>query len=328
MRSKKYWNVYKGECRIEIQKFCAENNIDKDKFHFLNIYQWQDIYNKVIDKFVDKTKNYNADLHWLNTNGGFHKDIEIQYSFDSRNQSGWVRKLPELVENPQDMAYLLIEEGTKKFWIAEGYLDSIAKIIHEFCYDDLYIVDKKYRWMITLNHEECVLFVGDGFRMNEVENLKTIYINYYEPKYCGQTAELFYNTVHSVNAKDYTKEQLNAWADGKIDLEKWNKSLLEHYSFVAIRDNQLVGFGDMDETGYLDRLYVHKDFQRYGIASAICNSLELYCGRFGGVEKLSVHASITAKPFFEQRGYKAIKEQQVERKGILLTNYIMEKTGD
>ncbi len=29
----------------------------------------------------------------------------------------------------------------------------------------------------------------------------------YSPSDCEQIAELFYNTVHSVNAKDYTKEQ-------------------------------------------------------------------------------------------------------------------------
>lgn len=324
MQSKRFWNVYKGECRIEIQKFCAENNICKDEFHFLNIYQWQDIYNKVIDRFVDKTKNYDAGLHWLNTNCRFRKDMEIQYSFNSQNQWGWVRKLPELVENPQDMVYLLIEDNWKaeKFWIAEGYLDSIAKILYEFSYDDIYIVDKKYRWMITSDHEECVLFVGDGFRMNEVEKLKTIFIRKYEPSYCEQTAKLFYDTVHSVNAKDYTEEQLNAWADGKVDLEKWNKSFLDHCSLVAIIGDQVVGFGDIDETGYLDRLYVHKDFQRYGIGGAICSSLEFH---YGSGKTILTHASITARPFFEMRGYKVIKEQQAECNGILLTNYIMKK---
>ncbi len=29
--------------------------------------------------------------------------------------------------------------------------------------------------------------------------------------------------------------------------------------------------------------------------------------------------------FFEKRGFKTIKEQQVERQGIFLTNFIMEK---
>ena len=83
-------------------------------------------------------------------------------------------------------------------------------------------------------------------------------IREYKPEDCPQIAELFYNTVHTVNAKDYTEEQLNAWADGNIDIEKWNLSFLEHYTCVAVEDGVVVGFGDIDDCGYLDRLYVHK----------------------------------------------------------------------
>jgi len=42
-------------------------------------------------------------------------------------------------------------------------------------------------------------------------------------------------------------------------------------------------------------------------------------------ECIIVHASITAKSFFESRGYKVVKEQKIERKSVLLTNYFMEK---
>lgn len=142
----------------------------------------------------------------------------------------------------------------------------------------------------------------------------------YIPSDCRELTELFYDTVHTVNAKDYTKEQLDVWADGSPDLEKWNRSLEEHDTLVALKEDIIVGFGDMDDTGYLDRLYVHKDYQGKGIAATICNELEQ---RAGG--KIITHASITAKPFFERRGYRTIKEQQVERRGILLTNYVMEK---
>lgn len=41
---------------------------------------------------------------------------------------------------------------------------------------------------------------------------------------------------------------------------------------------------------------------------------------------LTVHASISAKPFFEKRGYKVIKEQSVKVDNVYLTNYLMEKT--
>lgn len=137
---------------------------------------------------------------------------------------------------------------------------------------------------------------------------------------CIELTKLFYNTVHTVNAKDYTKEQLNVWATGKVDLEKWNQSLLEHYTLIAVESNRIVGFGDIDKTGYLDHLYVHADHQRKGIATAVCNQLEQAVQG-----NIVTHASITARPFFEKRGYRVIKEQSVERQGIFLTNYLMEK---
>ncbi len=142
----------------------------------------------------------------------------------------------------------------------------------------------------------------------------------YKQSDCRELAELFYNTVHTVNAADYNNEQLKAWATGHVDLEAWNKSLLEHYSIVAVDNGIIVGFGDIDQTGYLDRLYVHADYQGRGIATAICNKLEQSVSG-----KIVTHASVTAKPFFEKRGYKVIKEQRVERQGVFLTNFVMEK---
>ena len=146
-------------------------------------------------------------------------------------------------------------------------------------------------------------------------------IREYRMSDCKEITELFYNTVHTVNARDYTKEQLDVWATGNEDLEKWNSSLKEHYSIVAVENDVIVGFGDIDKTGYLDRLYVHTDHQGKGIATAICDQLEQYAKG-----DITTHASITAKPFFEKRGYKVLKKQQVEIQGIFLTNFRMKKS--
>lgn len=86
------------------------------------------------------------------------------------------------------------------------------------------------------------------------------------PSDCKDLAELFYQTVHAINAGDYTAEQLNAWAAGNIDIEKWNLSLSRNFSLIAMKDDIITGFGDIDKSGYLDRLYVHKDYQNQGIA--------------------------------------------------------------
>lgn len=146
----------------------------------------------------------------------------------------------------------------------------------------------------------------------------------YTPKDCPEMAKLFYDTVHSVNARDYTPEELDAWATGTVDFAAWNDSFLAHTTLVAEKDGVIVGFGDMDCHGYLDRLYVHRKYQGQGIATRLCDMLEacIASGRF------VTHASITARPFFEKRGYRVVNAQQVERNGVLLKNYVMEKVKD
>lgn len=145
-------------------------------------------------------------------------------------------------------------------------------------------------------------------------------IRAYRSEDCAALAALFYNTVHTVNARDYTQAQLDVWATGQVDLAAWDRSFLAHNTFVAELDGVIAGFGDIDETGYLDRLYVHKDYQRRGIAAALCDAMEKTAPG-----KITTHASITARPFFEGRGYTVVRAQQVERQGVLLTNYVMEK---
>lgn len=137
----------------------------------------------------------------------------------------------------------------------------------------------------------------------------------YRPADCPHLAELFTSTVHTVCARDYTQVQLDAWADGQVDLAAWNTSFLAHTTLVAVEGGSIVGFADLAPDGYLDRLYVHKDWQRRGVASALCDALS-------GAKV--THASLTARPFFEKRGWRVVKEQQVERHGVLLTNFVME----
>lgn len=109
-----------------------------------------------------------------------------------------------------------------------------------------------------------------------------------------------------------------------IDINKWNSSLSKNYTVIAEFNNLIVGFGDLDDTGYFDRLYVHKDFQGQGIATMITLEIENYA-RSKNIKTLTTEASITAKPFFEKFGYEVIKEQQVYRLGQALNNFVMKK---
>ena len=70
-----------------------------------------------------------------------------------------------------------------------------------------------------------------------------------------EIVQLFYDTVHRVNISDYSQEQVDAWATGCVNLEEWHKSFCTHHTVVATDGSMITGFGDLDDSGYLDRLY-------------------------------------------------------------------------
>lgn len=137
-----------------------------------------------------------------------------------------------------------------------------------------------------------------------------------------EICQLFYDTIVKINIKDYNDEQIKVWSNRKEFLLSQNDYFQSLYTIVAIEDDKIVGYGNIDENGYLDHLYVHYDYQGKHIATNICDLLENYQQN---VKKLTVHASISARPFFEQRGYRIIKKQTVEIDGVYLNNYLMEK---
>jgi putative acetyltransferase len=135
---------------------------------------------------------------------------------------------------------------------------------------------------------------------------------------------LFHDTIRSVNIKDYSQEQIDVWAAAILNKDKWAKSLLEHYTYVVEFEDKIVGFGDMTQEGSLEHLYVDKDFQGCSIASLILKAIEQKAHELDLTEIIT-ESSITAKPFFEKRGFMAIREQQKITRGMSFLTYIMKK---
>ena len=268
---------------------------------------WGDILSKKIsllpenknELLISKYSNYESD-----ENGEY--DLTIM-----RRELKFLLKLDERVKNREFIKYEEIDDN----------IENCARKVWNRVWEDkknnklnrVYIEDYQLDILPIFSQDgKChsILYIS-------VKEENTIKIRKYKSSDCQEITELFYNTVHSIN----TQEQLDVWATKNIDIEKWDTSFLKNYTVVAESNGIIVGFGDIAEDGYLDRLYVHKDFQRIGIATMICDKLE---NKVKG-KPLYTHASITAKPFFIKRGYKVIKQQLVEREGILLENYVMEK---
>ncbi|MCR1960333.1 GNAT family N-acetyltransferase [Thomasclavelia cocleata] len=144
----------------------------------------------------------------------------------------------------------------------------------------------------------------------------------YQSSDLKEICELFYETITIINKYDYNDEQIRVWSNRRNVLLKQDNFFYSLYTIVAIENNKIVGYGNIDKNGYLDHLYVHKNYQRRHIATLLCDKLENYNKE---IKELTVHSSITAKPFFEKRGYKVVKEQTVELDGVNINNYLMKK---
>lgn len=144
---------------------------------------------------------------------------------------------------------------------------------------------------------------------------------------CKVVADLFYQTVHAVCVNDYTEEQLEVWAPTPIDYKKWQERLDRKKPFLAIVNNAIVGFIELEEGGYIDCFYVDKNFQRKGVGSFLLDYAE-ELARSRNYDKMYAEVSITAKPFFLKHGFRIIKENVVRVGNQELKNFIMEKTSN
>jgi putative acetyltransferase len=136
--------------------------------------------------------------------------------------------------------------------------------------------------------------------------------------------EVFFNTIRNVNIKDYSEVQVQAWAPDDYDQSEWYKRISSINPFVAVLDNEIVGYADIQDDGYIDHFFCHWNHQGKGIGKALIQKL-IAAGQKKCINRLYSHASITAKPFFEHFGFKEVKKQEVKIRGQVLTNYVLEK---
>lgn len=137
--------------------------------------------------------------------------------------------------------------------------------------------------------------------------------------------QLFAATIDAVCRKDYTPQQLEAWKSGAENEERWRKVIRDQYVVIALNENKIAGFCTLDQGNYIDLLFVHKDEQQKGIASILYQEVENEALR-QHKKQLTAEVSKTARPFFEKIGFQVVQEQEVNVKGVTLTNYKMIKS--
>ena len=135
--------------------------------------------------------------------------------------------------------------------------------------------------------------------------------------------DLYKNTVLVINRHDYSQEEVEDWASCGDDLSNIEDMIKTHYFIVAVnQQSQIVGFSSITSQGYLHSMFVHKDFQGKGIATMLLEEIERYAIT-AGIMRITSEVSLTARPFFEKKGYVVEKEQKRKANQLSLTNFRM-----
>ncbi|QBG36905.1 GNAT family N-acetyltransferase [Litorilituus sediminis] len=149
-----------------------------------------------------------------------------------------------------------------------------------------------------------------------------IIIREFQPGDEASLRALFYQTVRHINRNDYSQAQVEAWAPDEYDDKQWSARIRALKPFIATIDNNLAGYADLQDDGYIDHFFCHKDYQGMGVGKSLMQQI-VNSAKARKITRLHAQVSITAKPFFQHFGFQQIKAQQVEIRGQVLTNYVM-----
>ena len=146
----------------------------------------------------------------------------------------------------------------------------------------------------------------------------------YQPTDLPAVMEIYTASIHSLAVPYYSPEQILAWAPGAPVAAWWVERLSKLHTIVSESDDVLAGFASYTDEGYLDFLYAHPAFARQGVGSGLYRQIESTL-RAAGVGRITTHASLAARAFFDHHGFQVDLEESVECRGVFLRRFAMSK---
>lgn len=140
----------------------------------------------------------------------------------------------------------------------------------------------------------------------------------------GDVISLIYESVNSTCCKDYSKEQLEAWAPKYFNEKKFLDSLYGCFNSVMICDGVIAGFISVSPDGYINRLYTHSKYQNQGIATRLLSAAEKWAISIG-LDGFVLDASLTAKNFYINRGFENCGASELVRGDVVIDAVLMKK---
>ena len=144
----------------------------------------------------------------------------------------------------------------------------------------------------------------------------------------GEEASLFrvfFSAIHQVASRDYTPEQVAAWATEDSDMSAWAERMRTIRPFVVTVAGVPAGYADVQPSGYITHFFVSGAHPRKGIGALLMDRIHDEAGRLS-IETLSADVSRTAEPFFAHYGFGIVERRTPVRRGVTLHNALMRKS--
>ena len=107
-------------------------------------------------------------------------------------------------------------------------------------------------------------------------------------------------------------------------MDFWKERFKKYRVYVAEEDKHVVGFTELAATGHIDCFFVHHEWQRRGVGTCLMDRLVLTAGK-EKMLRLSAEVSITAVPFFREREFIVLNENETFRQNVKLKQFTMER---
>jgi len=138
----------------DLLKIAKSLGIKPDEFEAVGIYEWPAIMKKIEEAFVIK-KNHNTRFNWW-----WESFKEPQYGINVESHP--YDYLHRLIDKTEKIWFVACDSNKdpSKFWLFQGYIEPIQKVLDEHYQFEFYIVSKKYEWLLCVNHHDNLIGLG------------------------------------------------------------------------------------------------------------------------------------------------------------------------
>ncbi len=139
-----------------------------------------------------------------------------------------------------------------------------------------------------------------------------------------QLGEVMFDAIRN-GPSLYSEEQRIAWLPAPFSGTEWIEKLAGQSIILEDMSGHVTGFMSLAPKGYINLVFIRPSAQGTGLFRRLYENIETKA-RADGVQVLSVHASLMARPAFAAMGFTVTTEETAERNNQMLRRFAMEKS--